>query len=81
MLTVSDFEQGAQQIKDNGFDARFILVDPAGNPPADDSSRELFEAVIGPDLNRLESSIYGSSVASNGEPSTAAAVGDVEMKD
>ncbi|KAK3944239.1 THO complex subunit 1 transcription elongation factor-domain-containing protein [Diplogelasinospora grovesii] len=57
--------EGAQQVKDNGFDARFVLLlkssssDSLAAVPEDTS---LYESVIeGEDLSSLESAIFGGS--------------------
>ncbi|KAL2271915.1 hypothetical protein VTJ83DRAFT_1286 [Remersonia thermophila] len=72
---------GAQQVKDNGFDARFIFIHPeAAAPPG-----ELFEATV-KDLESLASAIFGPSINSNSAEAaptaaTAEGDGDVPMTD
>ncbi|KAL2132487.1 hypothetical protein VTI74DRAFT_3730 [Chaetomium olivicolor] len=65
---------GAQQAKDNGFDARFILV-AASAEGAEAKPAELFEKVVS-DLKSLESAVFGSAV-----PVEPSGDGDVSMAD
>ncbi|KAJ4292139.1 hypothetical protein N0V88_005766 [Collariella sp. IMI 366227] len=62
---------GAQQVKDNGFDAKFILIEASG----ESNSAGLFETVVA-DLKSLETAIFGS--ATPAEPSEDV---DVAMAD
>jgi THO complex subunit 1 len=71
-LTVS---QGAQQVKDNGFDARFILVE-AGDATAETEPRDFYDAVA-KDFDSLKAAIFGPE----GEPPAAPGDGDVSMAD
>ncbi|KAG7290230.1 hypothetical protein NEMBOFW57_000228 [Staphylotrichum longicolle] len=67
---------GAQQVKDNGFDARFILV-KAAEAVADTKSQDLFASTV-TNLESLKAAIFGTEA----EPTTAAAGdGDVPMAD
>ncbi|KAL2264027.1 hypothetical protein VTK26DRAFT_3331 [Humicola hyalothermophila] len=66
---------GAQQVKDNGFDARFILIqetvlDAQAKP-------ELFDSVVENNLKSLESAIFGSEDT----PAAPLGDGDVAMAD
>ena len=67
--------QGAQQVKDNGFDARFILVE-AAEAAAEAKPSDLF-SLIANDIKSLESAIFGSE----SEPAAATGDGDVSMED
>ncbi|KAK4106920.1 hypothetical protein N658DRAFT_503299 [Parathielavia hyrcaniae] len=64
---------GAQQIKDNGFDARFVLVQ-AAEESAEAKPDELYESVV-KDMKSLESAIFGSAAAA------ASRDADVSMAD
>ncbi|KAK4167678.1 THO complex subunit 1 transcription elongation factor-domain-containing protein [Cladorrhinum sp. PSN259] len=68
-------KEGAQQVKDNGFDARFIFIQPpAGeaNEAAEHASNnpDFYHSVVEADLKALESAIFGLELV--GETNAAA---------
>ncbi|KAH6841142.1 THO complex subunit 1 transcription elongation factor-domain-containing protein [Chaetomium sp. MPI-CAGE-AT-0009] len=65
----------AQQVKDNGFDARFILVEGA-EAEADTAAHEFYDSVV-KDLDSLKAAIFGSE----SEPPAASGDGDTPMAD
>jgi THO complex subunit 1 len=71
---LTESPQGAQQVKDNGFDARFILVE-AAEAAAEAKPSDLF-SLIASDIKSLESAIFGSE----SEPAAATGDGDVSME-
>jgi THO complex subunit 1 len=75
---LTESPQGAQQVKDNGFDARFILVEAGEAAAAADAEAkpsDLF-SLIASDIKSLESAIFGSE----SEPVAATGDGDVSME-
>ncbi|KAK4138178.1 hypothetical protein BT67DRAFT_437526 [Trichocladium antarcticum] len=73
---------GAQQVNDNGFDARFVLIQEAAQT-AEATPRDLYHSVIEDDLKALESAIFGSerAAAAVGPETGASADGDIAMAD
>ncbi|AEO69581.1 9488df5f-fb33-4ec4-854b-57beee312a39 [Thermothielavioides terrestris] len=67
-------QQGAQQVKDNGFDARFVVIKASADAGADAKPPDFYDAVAS-DLKSLEAVIFGSAAAPSRED------GDVPMAD
>ncbi len=69
--------QGAQQVKDNGFDARFILVESVETAEATETQTpELYSSVV-TDLLTLQAAVFESEAG----PETAPGERDVSMED
>ncbi|KAK4233478.1 THO complex subunit 1 transcription elongation factor-domain-containing protein [Achaetomium macrosporum] len=64
---------GAQQVKNNGFDARLILVVTAEAATGTKSQDDFYDTVVS-DLQSLEAAIFGSSAETSGDA-------DVSMTD
>ncbi|KAK3906484.1 THO complex subunit 1 transcription elongation factor-domain-containing protein [Staphylotrichum tortipilum] len=78
---------GAQQVKDNGFDARFILIEAAAETAAETATQDLYGSVV-TDLESLRAAVFGSEAAPETAPESAAAEtttapedGDMSMAD
>ncbi|KAK3301615.1 THO complex subunit 1 transcription elongation factor-domain-containing protein [Chaetomium strumarium] len=56
---------GAQQVRDNGFDARFILVGTT-EAAANTESRDDFYDTVVSDLQSLEAAVFGAPAATSG---------------
>ena len=67
--------QGAQQVKDNGFDARFILVEAVG-ATAEAKTLDLYGSVV-TDLTTLRAAVFELAAGPTAEPGD----GDVPMED
>lgn len=72
--------QGAQQVKDNGFEARFVLVEGA-EAEVDTAALEFYDSVV-KDLDSLKAAIFGSESETPAVPATSASGdGDTPMAD
>ncbi|EAQ88945.1 hypothetical protein CHGG_05564 [Chaetomium globosum CBS 148.51] len=70
---------GAQQVKDNGFDARFILVEGA-ETEADITTLDFYDSVV-KDLDSLKAAIFGSESEPPAVPVSGDGDGDTPMAD
>ena len=66
--------QGAQQVKDNGFDARFILIEAVG--AAETKTLDLYGSVV-TDLTTLRAAVFEVAAGPTANPGD----GDVPMED
>jgi THO complex subunit 1 len=70
---------GAQQVKDNGFEARFVLVEGT-EAEADTTTLEFYDSVV-KDLDSLKAAIFGSESEPLAATASASGDGDTPMAD